>query len=140
MAEAANLSGFAINISKTTAPHACSYGFSAQHNISHGHAVSLNFERFMLFNFINMKSNTVLKNKFEQIFKLTKTKNINEFMNYIKYLKRSSDLTDNYLKLNININRDLDNILKGVNPLRLKNNPVDLDFENLKKIILRKSF
>ena len=41
MCLAANLSGAAINISKTTAPHAVSYPFTSIYNISHGHAVSL---------------------------------------------------------------------------------------------------
>ena len=35
---AANLSGKAISISKTTAPHALSYPFTAYFNIPHGHA------------------------------------------------------------------------------------------------------
>ena len=38
---ASNLAGKAINISKTTAPHAVSYPFSSMFNIDHGHAVSL---------------------------------------------------------------------------------------------------
>ena len=39
MIEASNLAGQAINISKTTAAHAWSYGISMHHNIPHGHAV-----------------------------------------------------------------------------------------------------
>ena len=46
MSLAANYAGKAINISKTTAPHAVSYPFTSLYNISHGHAVSLFFEKF----------------------------------------------------------------------------------------------
>ena len=42
----ANLSGEAINISKTTAPHALSYPFTAIFNVPHGHAVSLTLGDF----------------------------------------------------------------------------------------------
>ncbi|MCL2839570.1 MAG: iron-containing alcohol dehydrogenase [Defluviitaleaceae bacterium] len=41
MLQAANLSGKAINISKTTAPHAMSYKLSTLFDIAHGHAVAL---------------------------------------------------------------------------------------------------
>ena len=51
MAIAANLSGRAISISKTTAPHALSYPFTAYYNISHGHAVSLTLNKCLNFNF-----------------------------------------------------------------------------------------
>ena len=40
MSIASHLAGKAINISKTTAPHAASYPFTSFFNISHGHAVS----------------------------------------------------------------------------------------------------
>jgi alcohol dehydrogenase class IV len=41
MIVAANLAGRAINITKTTAAHAFSYGFTAHHGVPHGHAVWL---------------------------------------------------------------------------------------------------
>jgi len=41
MLKAANLSGKAINISKTTAAHAMSYKLSSLYGIAHGHAVAL---------------------------------------------------------------------------------------------------
>lgn len=41
MAEAANLAGKAINISKTTAAHAWSYGITGTYGIPHGHSVWL---------------------------------------------------------------------------------------------------
>ena len=47
MCLAANLSGKAISISKTTVPHAISYPFTSLYNISHGHAVSLTLEKFL---------------------------------------------------------------------------------------------
>ena len=46
MCLAANLSGKAINISKTTAPHAVSYPFTSYFGVSHGHAVSLTLNKF----------------------------------------------------------------------------------------------
>ena len=39
MLEASNLSGKGINIAKTTAAHAWSYGLSTKHDVAHGHAV-----------------------------------------------------------------------------------------------------
>ena len=47
MCQAANLAGEAINISRTTAPHAISYPFTSIYNISHGHAVSLTLNKFL---------------------------------------------------------------------------------------------
>ena len=64
--------GKAINISKTTAPHAVSYPFTSLFNVSHGHAVGLFFEKFFKFNYENKeKSETSfdLKKRFDLIFK-----------------------------------------------------------------------
>ena len=72
---ASNLAGKAINISKTTLPHAASYPFTNLFNISHGKAVSLFFEDFFLFNYKNIsksKSKFNLNDRFDIIFKLFK--------------------------------------------------------------------
>jgi len=50
MAKAANLSGKAINISKTTACHSVSYPMTSIYGIPHGHAVALTIPSFMEFN------------------------------------------------------------------------------------------
>ena len=39
--------GVISRISKTTAPHAVSYPFTALYNISHGHAVSLTLNKYL---------------------------------------------------------------------------------------------
>lgn len=52
MVEAAHLAGKAINISKTTAPHAISYPMTAYYGIPHGQAVSLTLVDFLLYNFL----------------------------------------------------------------------------------------
>ena len=66
MSLAANLSGKAISIARTTAPHALSYPFTSLYNVSHGHAVSLTFTEIIKFNYENMrraKPNINLKKK-----------------------------------------------------------------------------
>jgi len=47
---ASHLSGKAINITKTTAPHAFSYAFTSYYNIPHGHAVALSLPFFFKYN------------------------------------------------------------------------------------------
>ena len=139
MSIASNLAGKAINISKTTAPHAASYPFTSLFNISHGHAVGLFFERFFKFNYDNLdKSETFfdLKQRFELIFNLFDVKNINDFNSKIILMKKKAKLEDNLEILNINVKKSSEKIIKGINLLRLGNNPVKINEKDILKIIL----
>ena len=140
MCFAANLSGKAINISKTTAPHAVSYPFTSLFNISHGHAVSLTLEKFLKFNFINSRKancNFDLNLRFKSIFDIFGVKNINELEFFIIEMKKKAKLESNFDKLKIKLNLNLDKILSGINVHRLKNNPIDLNIKDIKTILLR---
>lgn len=141
MSIAANLAGKAINISKTTAPHAVSYPFTSLFNVSHGHAVALFFERFFKFNYENLnnsKTSFDLKKRFDLIFQLADVQNINDFNSKITLIKKQASLEDDLTKLNINIQKNLDKILNGINLLRLGNNPVKIDDKDIHNIILKK--
>ena len=138
MSLAALYSGKAISISKTTAPHAVSYPFTSLYNISHGHAVSLTLEKFLKFNFVNSDRKIAkfdLKKRYLKLFSIFKVKTIYELEKKIILLKKSANLTDNFKKLNINIDSNIDKILKGVNLMRLGNNPVKLEKNDIKNII-----
>ena len=138
MSIAANLAGKAISISKTTAPHAASYPFTSLFNISHGHAVGLFFESFFKFNFDNLyRSETTfdLKERFDLIFNLLDVKDINNFNSKISFIKKQAKLEDNLETLNINISQSSERIIKGINLLRLGNNPVKIDENDIVKII-----
>ena len=141
MCLAANLSGKAISISKTSAPHAISYPFTSLYNIGHGHAVSLSLEKFMKFHYINYNKsncNFNLKNRYEDIFSIFKVTDINDFENYIINLKKKANLESDFAKLKIDLNKDFDRIISGVNLLRLKNNPINLEKNDIKTILLKK--
>jgi alcohol dehydrogenase class IV len=138
MSIASNLAGKAISISKTTVPHATSYPFTSLFNISHGHAVSLFFEHFFKFNFDNLdKADTTfdLNERFKLIFKLLDVKNINDFNTRITLIKKRANLKDNLNELNIDINKNSERIVQGINLLRLGNNPVKVNKLDIIKII-----
>ena len=138
MCLAANLSGKAISITKTTAPHAISYPFTSHFNISHGHAVSLTLSKFLKFNFINLKraeNPSLLKNKFDLIFNIFNAKSITELCNYLESLKKRMNMESNLKKLNINLTNDIDKIISGINMKRLKNNPIEISIDDIKKIL-----
>ena len=140
MSIAANLAGKAISISKTTAPHAASYPFTSLFDISHGHAVSLFFERFFKFNYENLdKSETSfdLKKRFDLIFNLFDVPNINDFNSKISLIKRQANLEDDLTTFNIDIIKSSEDVLKGINLLRLGNNPVKIDGKDILNIILK---
>ena len=138
MCIASNLAGKAINISKTTVPHATSYPFTSLFNISHGHAVSLFIESFFKYNFENMhrsETNFDLKKRYELIFSLFNVKTINDFTNKISVIKKKAGLVDNLIDLNINVKKNSKKIMSGINLLRLGNNPVKIDENQIYKII-----
>jgi alcohol dehydrogenase class IV len=138
MSMAANLAGKAINVSKTTAPHAASYPFSSLFGLGHGHAVSLFFENFFRFNYENIsnsKTNFDLSNRFELIFKIFKVKDINGLNLEISKIKKEAKLEDNLSKLNIDVKKNSKEIMNGINILRMSNNPVEVTRDKIIKII-----
>ena len=129
LAQGANLAGKAISISKTTLPHAISYPFSMHYNLSHGHAVSLFFEILIKYNYDNLNESNLnfdLRGRFNLLFKTLDLKNINDFLFKISELKKKLKLNDNLAELNINIQKDKNKILSGINFLRLNNNPISI--------------
>jgi alcohol dehydrogenase class IV len=140
MSIASNLAGKAISISKTTAPHAACYPFTSLFNISHGHAVSLFFEKFFKFNYENIdKSETSfdLKKRFDLIFNLFDVQDINGFNSKISLIKKKANLEDDLTKFNIDIIKSSEDVLKGINLLRLGNNPVKIDGKDILNIITK---
>jgi alcohol dehydrogenase class IV len=138
MSIASNLAGKAINISKTTAPHAVSYPFTSLFNISHGHAVSLFFEDFFKFSHDNLqksKTSFDLKKRFDLIFKLFDVSNINDFNSKISFLKKKARLEDDLSKLKIDLKKNSENIINGINLLRLGNNPLEINHKDIYEII-----
>ncbi len=138
MSIASNLAGKAISISKTTAPHATSYPFTSLFQISHGHAVSLFFENFFKFNFDNLERSETkfdLKKRFDLIFRIFEVKNIENFTSKISSIKKKANLEDNLLNLNINLKNNSEEIIKGINLLRLGNNPIKIDGKDIYDII-----
>jgi len=138
MSIASNLAGKAISISKTTAPHATSYPFTSLFNISHGHAVGLFFESFFKFNYDNLNRSETsfdLKKRFDLIFKLFEVKNINDFSTKISLIKNQANLECSLKNLNIDVYKNSEKIIKGINLLRLGNNPVKIGEKDIMKII-----
>jgi alcohol dehydrogenase len=141
MSIASNLAGKAISISKTTAPHAVSYPFTSLFNISHGHAVGLFFERFFKLNYDNLNNSETsfdLKKRFDLIFDLFEVKNINDFNSKITLIKKRAKLEDNLISLNIDIKKNSEKIINGINLLRLGNNPVQINGNDIIRIISKK--
>ena len=137
----ANLAGKAINLSKTTAAHALSYGISYRFSIPHGQAVALMLRA--LFKYIdNLPSRAFANSHDREIFE-NRIKNLNlVFNNKNSILENLDQYIDNckqqkYLS-NLLANDRLeiaDFIVKGVNKERLNNNLFQLDLDIFKQLI-----
>jgi len=136
MTEAAFLAGKAINITKTTAPHALSYIFTSRYGIPHGHAVALSFPYFFKYNYgVSEKDCTdtrgaeAVKKRIDKILKITNL-DINNIENDLKAFFKSLGLETDLEKLIGNIDNNL--IINNVNTERLKNNPRLVTGETIK--------
>ena len=135
--EAANLAGQAINISKTTAPHAWSYAISANYNLPHGHAVWITLPKIFVihaeFSETGLSSNELKEAmvKLKLILGISSKTNITEYFN--KFLKDMDIAFD--LSTDFNLTDDEKLILsKSVNQERLLNNPVVFNDTQVNKI------
>jgi alcohol dehydrogenase class IV len=126
MAVASNLSGKAINISKTTASHALSYKITSEYGIPHGHAVALTIAQLIALN--ETVSNNDCNDKRGINFVKERVKEIKEIIcnnisDYFRFLFNIIELETDFDKIKI---KDINLIVDNVNKSRLHNNPKQL--------------
>ena len=134
---AANYAGRAINITQTTAPHAMSYKLTSMYGLPHGHAVALCLPEVWLYMLehvdkcVDPRGADHLKFVFEWLGQIMECdsayKGLMMFRAIMFALEMSQPQSNDR-------ECDLDVLTKSVNPVRLKNNPVALNDENIRYI------
>jgi alcohol dehydrogenase class IV len=131
MLSASFYAGNAINISKTTAPHALSYAITMKYGIAHGHAVALTLPQFFLFNSdvnIDKLNSKIGKPEYLQTFntllELFGVKSAEEAQNKLLKMMKVAGLETNLSMIGVKSVEDISELCKGVNVERLNNNPM----------------
>lgn len=126
---ASNLSGKAINITRTTASHAMSYKLSSDYKISHGHAVALCLIPLWRLLYERSKRNSSLEVVLEELASVIGVNSIPESIELVLNMIESFNLP----KINIP-SLALNSLVKTVDPDRLSNTPVFLNGYDMHKI------
>ncbi len=144
MLNAANLAGKAINITKTTAPHAVSYTFTSNHGIPHGHAVGLILGQFAIYNNNVQKDDCLdkrgveyVKQTIQEICDIFNVNNVKEINLKVNQIMENIRLETKLEKLGID-EKDLNELSLNFNLERAKNNPRSVDNKGLIYILKNK--
>lgn len=120
MAEGSYWGGRAINVTKTTAPHAFSYAFTTECGYAHGHAVALTFPYFFG---LNLPTDDPLA----------------ESMGLDKHIPFEFQMRDYLNAIGLGYKgcgtNDLAELLSRVNLSKLANNPVEMDAEKMRALV-----
>lgn len=131
---AANYGGRAINITQTTAAHAFSYKITSLYKLPHGHAVAVGLPviwEYMLGNMdkcIDKRGQEYLADIFAQISKTMECNTPLQAVGAFRQMMKDMELTS---PLSEKKEEDLKVLSTSVNPVRLKNNPVTLDYPSI---------
>ena len=133
----ANYGGRAINITATTAAHAFSYKITSLYKLPHGHAVAVclpEIWQYMLSHMdkcLDSRGEVYLSNIFLQIAATmgcsTPAEAIATFRDMMKEMEMSNPVAMNRAE-------EIGVLSTSVNPIRLKNNPVELDEQTIKQL------
>lgn len=141
--EAANYAGRAICITQTTAPHAFSYKLTSLYGLPHGYSVAVclpviwEYMISHLFKYCDIRGKDYVESVFQDISKAMNARSPQEAITLFKKLMSKLELpnpiSDSYM-------RDIQILTSSVNPIRLKNNPIELNSKEIselyKKIVM----
>lgn len=123
---AAHKAGNAINITRTTGPHALSYFLTANHSVPHGQAVALFLPLFFIYN-----------NPGNELCSLLGVSDPFAAKEMIRQAMQDAGLKITLAELGINKRAIIDVLLDEVNEERFANNPVAFDRGGLKELIIQ---
>ena len=134
---AANYAGRAICITQTTAPHAFSYKITSLYGLPHGHAVAVCLPEiwtFMLQNpdlCIDKRGKDYLERIFHQIAQSMNVTTPQDAVLYFRKMMKEMSLAN---PVSTNKEQEVDILSHSVNPVRLKNNPVELNEDIIRNL------
>lgn len=134
MLRAAHLSGKAINITKTTAPHAMSYKLTSMYGTAHGHAVGLCmvgvWQHFVQLADAGSPDAVAVEPALDLLTEAfgvtTRAEAVGKFMVIMEFLQLAAP--------ELKSADDLDELVGSVNAERLANSPVPLSSDDLRRI------
>lgn len=132
---AANYGGRAINIAQTTAAHAMSYKITSLYNLPHGHAVALCLPEIWDYmightnNCADIRGERYVRDVFESISRSVGASSTEEAIRIIRNMMAEMGL--GFPSFVNDAEAELELLCKSVNPIRLKNNPVRLDYNSI---------
>jgi alcohol dehydrogenase class IV len=133
----ANYSGRAINITATTAAHAMSYKITSLYKLPHGHAVAINLPviwKYMLCHMekcIDLRGKEYLAGIFQSVATSMDSQTPAEAISKFRGMLVDMDIQN---PVSANHTSDISILASSVNPVRLKNNPIELDFQAIKEL------
>lgn len=134
----AHLAGKAINISRTTAPHAFSYAFTSRHGLPHGHACALTLPFFL--EQMGSLSDASCRDPRGVAFTRSRCREIAELLgassapqaaDHLRVLLQTLGLEHSVSQLGLKTPGALEGVLSEVNPDRLGNHPQTVDVRAL---------
>jgi alcohol dehydrogenase class IV len=134
MARAAHLAGKAINITKTTAPHAFSYYLTEAYHIPHGHAVGMTLGHFIVYNSLvteydaaDRRGHEYVKQTIHTLLGFLGAATAEEARKKLMELMKDIGLETDLGAVGLKKDKDIDAWLANVNLERLANNPRKAD-------------
>ncbi len=142
MAKAAHLSGKAINITKTTGPHALSYTLTSEFNVAHGQAVGVFLPEFILYNSqVSIKDAndrrgaSYVNQVMNDLYGYLSAKDAEGAKQNLLSLMELVGLQTNLAALGVKTDKDAEILTADVNYERLSNNPRSVTPDILDEII-----
>jgi alcohol dehydrogenase class IV len=142
MALAAHLAGQAINLTKTTVPHALSYTITSEHNLPHGAAVALTLGAALAFNSevsekdcLDARGPEAVRERMVMIYSAMGARDAAEAARRFDALAKAIGCSTSLAEAGITEAVQMERICATVNVERLANNPRRLTPEDLRGLL-----
>ena len=142
MCAASHAAGKAINLTKTTAPHALSYTMTSRFGVPHGHAVALTLGQVLAFNsgvtdedVTDPRGAAFVRDTLEHLNQLLECDDAARALDRIEALISSVRLETRLSDLGIATDQERQMLVDNVDPQRLRNNPRALNRAQIQDLI-----
>lgn len=142
MAQAAYLSGQAINMTRTSIPHALAYYLTQEYGLAHGHAVAITLPYFFRLNIdpalpVNVKDGAAANRQtMEELFALLGLKDAEGCFIFWRNLMHACGLASRLSEVGVDDRQKVQALVGSMDPMKLQNHPVQIKPEYLVDFIV----